>query len=252
MRAARFATPVGPPKRITAMQAPQQFHTQFIVRVAAALAALLLVAAALSVTLAAQTQPQRRFTAVLGVRVDSARGTPPAAESRSDRGLLIPVLGVTADRLRNSFTDRRSGGRSHDAIDIHAPRGTPVVAVADGEVLKLHRGARGGLSIYLLDQDGRTRYYYAHLDRYAQGVHEGMPVKGGDVIGYVGDTGNAQPGDYHLHFAIAVLGDRRRWWQGENLNPFHVLRRSWERVTGALNQDEEAGHEHEEPATPPR
>lgn len=234
------------------MQAPQQFHTQFMVRVAATLAALLLAAAALSVTLSAQTSPPPpRLTSLLGVRVDSARGETGAASNRRRQGLFIPVLGVTADRLRNSFTDRRSGGRSHDAIDIHAPRGTPVVAVADGEVIKLHRGARGGLSIYQLDQDGRTRYYYAHLDRYAEGVREGMPVRGGDVIGYVGDTGNAQPGDYHLHFAIAVLRDRRRWWQGENLNPFHVLRRSWERVTGAFDDDEE-DHDHAENGTPPR
>lgn len=239
------------------MQAPQQFHTQFAVRVAVALAAVLLVAAALSVTLAAQTtlQPQAQPSlraALATLRADSSRDERSASGTRPrEGGLFIPVLGVTADRLRNSFTDRRSGGRSHDAIDIHAPRGTPVVAVADGEVIKLHRGARGGLSIYQLDADGRTRYYYAHLDRYAEGVREGMPVRGGDVIGYVGDTGNAQPGDYHLHFAIAVLRDRRRWWQGENLNPFYVLRRSWQRVTGALDQHDEEEHDHEPAVRPP-
>ncbi|HYJ78793.1 MAG TPA: M23 family metallopeptidase [Longimicrobiaceae bacterium] len=241
------------------MQAPQQFHTPFAVRVALTLAAIVLVAAALSVTLAAQQttpvqQAQPSIRSVLAsLRADSTRPDASATVGRRrEGGLFIPVLGITADRLRNSFTDRRSGGRSHDAIDIHAPRGTPVVAVSDGEVIKLHRGARGGLSIYQLDQDGRTRYYYAHLDRYAEGVREGMRVRGGDVIGYVGDTGNAQPGDYHLHFAIAVLRDRRRWWQGENLNPFHVLRRSWERVTGALDQDQGA-HEHEDAGeSPPR
>ena len=101
-----------------------------------------------------------------------------------------------------------------------------MVAVADGMVIKLHNGARGGLSLYHLDDDGRTRYYYAHLDRYAAGVREGMRVRRGDVIGYVGDTGNAQPGDYHLHFSVAVLSDRGRWWTGRSLNPYDLLRAS--------------------------
>jgi peptidoglycan LD-endopeptidase LytH len=137
--------------------------------------------------------------------------------------LLIPVDGIGAEQLHDTYNDARSGGRVHDAIDIHAPRGTPVLAVADGEIIRLHSGARGGLSLYHLDDDGRTRYYYAHLDRYAEGVQAGVRVHRGDVIGYVGDTGNAQPGDYHLHFSIAILHDRSRWWQGENLNPYRML-----------------------------
>jgi peptidoglycan LD-endopeptidase LytH len=141
----------------------------------------------------------------------------------SSYDLLIPVEGITADQLHDTFNDARSGGRVHDAIDIHAPRGTPVLAVADGEIIRLHSGARGGLSLYHLADDGRTRYYYAHLDHYAEGIAAGVRVRQGDVIGYVGDTGNAQPGDYHLHFSIAVLRDRSRWWEGENLNPFRML-----------------------------
>ena len=153
---------------------------------------------------------------------------PPAATAPGgEKLLIIPVWGVEPGDLHDTFNDARSGGRVHDAIDIHAPRGTPVLATTDGEIIKLHSGARGGLSIYQLDADGRTRYYYAHLERYAPGMHEGRRVRRGEVIGYVGDTGNAQPGDYHLHFSIAVLRSRSRWWEGENLNPFTILRRSY-------------------------
>jgi murein DD-endopeptidase MepM/ murein hydrolase activator NlpD len=153
-------------------------------------------------------------------------GAPRAAdaiEALRSRDLLIPVEGMTADRLHDTYNEARSGGRVHDAIDIHAPRGTPVLATTDGMIIKLHSGARGGLSIYQLDPDGRTRYYYAHLSAYEEGIHEGVPVRRGQVIGYVGDTGNAQPGDYHLHFSIAILSSRARWWTGQNVNPYPVF-----------------------------
>ena len=139
------------------------------------------------------------------------------------RNLLLPVQGVRASQLHDTYNDARSGGRVHDAIDIHAPLDTPVLATADGTILKLHYGARGGKSIYQLDDDNRTRYYYAHLDHYAPGIAEGVRVTRGQVIGYVGDTGNAQPGDYHLHFAIAILSSLSRWWGGDNVNPYEVL-----------------------------
>ena len=138
-------------------------------------------------------------------------------------GMAIPVQGVRASSLRDSFLEGRSGGRTHEAIDIHAPQGTPVVAVADGRIVRLHQGALGGNSIYHLDEDGRTRYYYAHLERYADGLAEGQRVKRGDVIGYVGDTGNAQPGDFHLHFSVSLLNDARQWWKGTPLNPYALL-----------------------------
>jgi murein DD-endopeptidase MepM/ murein hydrolase activator NlpD len=153
----------------------------------------------------------------------------PADELRS-RHLLIPVEGVTAAQLRDTYNSARSGGRVHDAIDIHAPRGTPVRATTDGVIRKLHVGDRGGLSLYQMDDDGRTRYYYAHLDQYADGIAEGRRVRRGDVIGYVGDTGNAQPGDYHLHFSIAILHDQSRWWEGTNVNPYDVLAREPSRI----------------------
>lgn len=138
--------------------------------------------------------------------------------------LLIPVAGVTAEQLHDSYHAGREGGRVHQAIDIHAPRGTPVLAAADGTILKLHSGSRGGIAVYQMGVDGRTRYYYAHLERYAEGLEEGEAVRRGDVVGYVGDTGNAAPGDFHLHFSVAVLDDAHRWWEGANLNPYPLLR----------------------------
>jgi murein DD-endopeptidase MepM/ murein hydrolase activator NlpD len=168
---------------------------------------------------------------LLGTPVAQARslaaGTTGLAASRSadaSAGLLVPVDGISRSQLRDTYNQSRSEGRTHHAIDIHAPRGTPVVAVANGTVIKLHQGARGGIAVYLMDEDGRTRYYYAHLDGYAQGLHEGQRVERGEVIGFVGDTGNAQPGDYHLHFSVAILEDSDRWWQGRNLNPYDLLR----------------------------
>lgn len=150
-------------------------------------------------------------------------GTPRLEYLSRLTGMAIPVQGVRASSLRDSYLEGRSGGRTHEAIDIHAPRGTPVVAVADGRIVRLHQGALGGNAIYHLDEDGRTRYYYAHLERYADGLAEGQRVKRGDVIGYVGDTGNAQPGDFHLHFSVSLLNDARQWWKGTPLNPYALL-----------------------------
>jgi murein DD-endopeptidase MepM/ murein hydrolase activator NlpD len=144
-------------------------------------------------------------------------------ETLRARDLLVPVQGISASQLHDTYNDARSGGRVHDAIDIHAPRGTHVLATTDGTIIKLHRSGLGGITIYQLDDDGRTRYYYAHLDRYADGIAQGVRVQRGQVIGYVGDTGNAAPGDCHLHFAIAILNDVSRWWGGTNVNPFDVF-----------------------------
>jgi peptidoglycan LD-endopeptidase LytH len=140
--------------------------------------------------------------------------------------LIIPVAGVLPEQLRDSFDAPRSGGRRHLAIDIPAPRGTPVLAVADGVILKLHQGPAGGIALYHLADDGRTRYYYAHLDGYARGVREGKRILQGEVIGFVGDTGNAGRGNHHLHFSVAILHEPSRWWEGDNLNPYVLLKRS--------------------------
>ena len=186
------------------------FHTSFRLHTAAAL----LAAATLAVPVRAEAQARSFLSA----------GTGLAAPERVAPRLLMPVEGIRTTDLRDTYTAARSEGRTHHAIDIHAERGTPVLAVTDGTIVKLHSGARGGLSVYLLDDDGVTRYYYAHLDGYAQGLREGQRVERGEVIGFVGDTGNAAPGDYHLHFSIALLRNPRRWWEGRNLNPYDLLR----------------------------
>ena len=135
---------------------------------------------------------------------------------------IVPSVG---DQLRDTFSDARAEGRIHDAIDIPAAQGTPVVAAADGTIIKLFQSDRGGTTIYQLSSDARFFYYYAHLDRYADGLAEGQFVKQGTTIAYVGDTGNAGPGNYHLHFSIAIASDPKRWWEGVNINPYPLLRK---------------------------
>ena len=137
--------------------------------------------------------------------------------------LLIPVEGVTANRLTDTFNDSRAIGRRHDAIDIMAPRGTEVRAVDDGSIAKLFTSKAGGLTIYEFDRTQTFSYYYAHLDRYATGLAEHQSVKRGQVLGYVGSTGNASETAPHLHFAIARLGTDRAWWKGDPINPYPLL-----------------------------
>ena len=138
--------------------------------------------------------------------------------------LMIPVEGVAANRLIDTFTEARGGGaRPHDAIDIMAPTGTPVRAVDDGKIVKLFLSDAGGITVYQFDPTESFAYYYAHLDRYADGLAEGQAVKRGDVLGYVGYTGNANPAAPHLHFAIVALGPEKRWWQGTPINPYPIL-----------------------------
>lgn len=154
-----------------------------------------------------------------------AGGAAPAPTPTSAAGaLLLPVQGINADQLQDTFTDARSEGRVHDAIDILAPNGTPVLAVADGTVEKLFDSVRGGLTVYQFEPSGRYCYYYAHLDRYADGLAEKKTIKRGEVIGYVGSTGNASPETPHLHFEIHVLGPEKQWWKGESINPHPVLK----------------------------
>lgn len=148
----------------------------------------------------------------------------PASTAGGPPTLLLPVQGVRPEQLHDTFSDARSESRRHDAIDIMAAAGTPVLAVADGHVEKLFDSERGGLTIYQFEPSGRLAYYYAHLQRYADGLAEGQPVRRGQVIGYVGATGNASLDAPHLHFAIFVLGPERRWWEGTAVNPYPVLR----------------------------
>jgi peptidoglycan LD-endopeptidase LytH len=138
--------------------------------------------------------------------------------------LIVPVAGVQPNQLRDTFADSRSEGRVHDAIDIPAAQGTSVVAAADGQIIRLFQSERGGTTIYQLSADKKLIFYYAHLQRYADGLAEGKYARQGEVIAYVGDTGNAGPGNYHLHFSIAVVTDPKRYWEGTNINPFPLLR----------------------------
>jgi len=138
--------------------------------------------------------------------------------------LLLPVQGVLASDLRDTFADGRDNNqRGHEAIDIHAPRGTPVLAVDDGPIAKLFLSKPGGITIYQFDATGQLAYYYAHLDAYAAGLKEGQHIRRGSVIGYVGASGNANPDAPHLHFAIFQLGPEKQWWKGTPLNPFEPL-----------------------------
>lgn len=138
--------------------------------------------------------------------------------------LIIPVADIRPEQLRDTFIEARSEGRQHDAIDIIAPRGTAVLAAADGKIARLFNSEKGGITLYQLSPDQQFVFYYAHLERYADGVKDGKPVKQGEVIGYVGDTGNAVPGNTHLHFAVWRISDPKKFWDGENLNPFPLLR----------------------------
>ena len=153
---------------------------------------------------------------------DSTKPSEPPATVPSI--LLIPVAGIRPEQLQDTFTDARSEGRRHDAIDIIAPRGTPVLAATDGRVLRLFQSVKGGVTLYQLGTDERTVYYYAHLDRYADGVAEGRVLRRGETIAYVGDTGNATPGNYHLHFQVYRITDPKHFWTGDNLNPYDLLR----------------------------
>lgn len=140
-------------------------------------------------------------------------------------GLAVPVAGVNPQGLVDTFTQARAGGAPlHDAIDIMAPAGTPVVAAAPGTVEKLFFSqAGGGITIYIRSDDGRWMYYYAHLQGYAPGVAQGQRVKRGQVIGRVGSTGSASARGPHLHFAINRMSQGERWWQGKAINPYPLL-----------------------------
>lgn len=143
--------------------------------------------------------------------------------------LLLPVRGVHAAQLKDNFDEARDGTRRHEAIDILAPRGTPVVAATDGTVAKLFTSQAGGLTVYEFDPMKAFSYYYAHLDRYAAGLAEGQALKRGDPIGEVGTSGNAPKNTPHLHFAIFRLGPEKHWWQGEPVNPYPLLLKAEER-----------------------
>jgi murein DD-endopeptidase MepM/ murein hydrolase activator NlpD len=148
-----------------------------------------------------------------------------AVDELRSRDLEMPVEGMDDDDLRDTFADSRGRARAHEALDIMAPRNTVVRAVEDGLIAKLFNSkGGGGLTIYQFDPSSTYCYYYAHLDRYADGLREGARVRRGQTIGYAGSTGTASPNAPHLHFAIFQLTSDRVWWKGEPINPYPVFK----------------------------
>lgn len=171
------------------------------------------------------------LAAALGLMLGGGESPAPAARTSLDRpragiagDLVIPVAGIEPRQLTDSWGDRRGGGsRRHNAVDIMAPRGTPVVAAAPGTVEKLFDSRNGGRTVYVRSRDGRTVYYYAHLDQYRAGLSEGQRVRTGDVIGTVGSTGSASPDGPHLHFEVKRMREGEPWHGGEEVNPYPLL-----------------------------
>ena len=156
------------------------------------------------------------------------KGAPPVAIAEGvevgPAGLVIPVAGIKANQLSDTITQARAGGaRRHDAIDIMAAEGTPVIAAADGTVEKLFNSVRGGITVYERSLDGNWVYYYAHLSAYAPGLAEGQKLKRGQFIGRVGHTGDASPAGPHLHFAVNQMAPGEKWWHGTPVNPYPLL-----------------------------
>jgi murein DD-endopeptidase MepM/ murein hydrolase activator NlpD len=147
----------------------------------------------------------------------------PIISELKSKSLLVPVPGVQPSALKDSFRQQRGQSRVHHALDIVAPRGTPVLSTDSGKIIKLFTSKAGGLTVYAADASGRFIYYYAHLDRYRTGIAEGMRLARGDTIGFVGTTGNA-PKDYpHLHFAIMRSYNLAQWSKGLPVNPAKVF-----------------------------
>ena len=163
-----------------------------------------------------------------GTRGGEAAREPDDVQYLRNRRLIIPVAGVQPEALHNDYYAARSGGRRHNAIDILAPYGTPVIAADDGYVVRLSRNRAGGTVIYATDPEERVVYYYAHLAGYHDGVTDGKRIAKGDTIGYVGTSGNAPEDTPHLHFQITRMRPGGRYWAGEPLNPYPLLRQAGE------------------------
>lgn len=168
-----------------------------------------------------QAPPVAQTQAMGGVPAGAADG----AALLAARPLIVPVAGIAPEQLVDNYDEGR-GERKHEAIDILAPRGTPVHAVDDGKLVKLFRSIPGGLTVYQFDPTGNLAYYYAHLDSYAAGLQEGMELRRGDLVGYVGTSGNSDPAAPHLHFAVFRVGREQQWWKGDPVNPYPALRRA--------------------------
>lgn len=148
------------------------------------------------------------------------------------RSIAFPLRGYRISELKDTFDEMRGRSRRHEALDILAPRGTPVLAVDDGQIAKLYTSKQGGLTVYQFDERQRFCYYYAHLDRYADHLKEGAIVRRGEPVGTVGTTGNAPPDTPHLHFAVFRLGPEKEWWKGTPVNPYPLFLPSGAEVKG--------------------
>lgn len=153
--------------------------------------------------------------------ISAAPARPVATTGRT--ALRMPIDGVDVESMKGGFAEARTG-HPHEAVDILVPRNTPVHAVQDGTIAKLFVSKAGGITIYQFDPSGRLCYYYAHLERYAEGLRDGEAVKQGQVIGYVGTSGNAPPNAPHLHFAVFELGSDQRWWKGKPIDPYFIFK----------------------------
>lgn len=192
---------------------------------AKALATLSMVSLAACLPVPVRTEPTPESPPPASVTTpprEAMRLAPEAALAA--KALIIPVEGVDPSRVRDSYTAAR-GGRTHDAVDIIAPRGTPVIAADAGTIIRLRQNEAGGITIYQLDPEERFVYYYAHLDRYEKGLVEGMSIKQGNVLGFVGTTGNAPKDTPHLHFQVMLYRGRGQYWGGEPINPHPYLTR---------------------------
>ena len=181
----------------------------------------------------AESPPGAASIAPLDTRPAATSGREPAlvpvppvnpVEELRRRRLMLPIEGANIDTLEGDFVEPR-GRRKHEAVDILAPRHTPIRAVEAGTIARLFFSKAGGTTVYQFDPTKRFCYYYAHLERYASTLHEGQSVAAGEVIGYVGTTGNAPPGTPHLHFAVFELTPDRRWWEGRPLDPYLIFQR---------------------------
>jgi murein DD-endopeptidase MepM/ murein hydrolase activator NlpD len=178
-----------------------------------------------------ESPPPMAAPVAAGISV-AAAGSSNAERARDldrlrDRHLIIPVAGVSADHLQDTFFDGRDGGdRQHNAIDILAPRNTPIIAADDGVILRMSSNALGGITVYATDTDRRFVYYYAHLDHYDGSAYAGRKLTKGDTIGYVGTTGNAPKDVPHLHFQIMRWPADGKYWFGEPVNPYLFLRQN--------------------------
>ncbi|MDB5960172.1 MAG: hypothetical protein JWP59_1466 [Massilia sp.] len=168
---------------------------------------------------AEETAAMKTMPPVAGAASASATAAAPNGGAK----LLLPVEGIKYAKLSDNFNQPRGSERHHEALDIMAPKGAKVFAVADGKLVKLFNSKRGGLTIYQFDPTDTYAYYYAHLDRYADGVREGTMLKRGDLIGYVGVTGNSDPKAPHLHFAVVELTPTKEWWKGTSINPYPLM-----------------------------